>query len=114
MFIKIIAKVLNGVHQTKNYFKKQTEVFVIQLWKKVYQLTITRQWSSCAINWTFGNIDAVLIWGTHSLGIYLVILKKISNSILINKSVNFTVRQKNEKTLILQFYLVVYIGLHFH
>lgn len=39
----------------------------------------------------------------HSLGIYLVILKKISNSILINKSVNFTVRQKNEKTLILQF-----------
>lgn len=50
----------------------------------------------------------------HSLGIYLVILKKISNSILINKSVNFTVRQKNEKTLILQFYLVVYMGLHFH
>lgn len=49
----------------------------------------------------------------HSLGIYLVI-KKISNSILINKSVNFTVRQKNEKTLILQFYLVVYMGLHFH
>ena len=35
MFIKIIAKVLNGVHQTKNYFKKQTEVFVIQLWKNV-------------------------------------------------------------------------------
>lgn len=35
MFIKIIAKVLNGVHQTKNYFKKQTEDFVIQLWKNV-------------------------------------------------------------------------------
>ena len=50
----------------------------------------------------------------HSLGIYLIILKKISNGILINKSVNFTVRQKNEKTLILQFYLVVYMGLHFH
>ena len=31
MSIKIIAKVLSGVHQTKNYFKKQTEVFVIQL-----------------------------------------------------------------------------------
>ena len=111
MFIKIIAKVLNGVHQTKNYFKKQTEVSAV---KKCYQLTITRQWSSRAINWTFGNIDAVLIWGMHSLGIYLGILKKISNSILINKSVNFTVRQKNEKTLILQFYLVVYMGLHFH